>query len=677
VDFFDHQDQARKQTVILIGYFVIAVAIVVLAVYAAAVGILQLIQLTESRSSSAEFDPAFAQPSLWQPDLFFLVSGAVVTVILAGSLHKIWSLGSDGNSVAAGLGGHQVPSNTQDHAERVLLNVVEEMALASGIPVPPVYLLEDEAGINAFAAGTTPQNAVIGITRGALMTFTRDELQGVVAHEFSHILNGDMRLNIRLMGWLHGILALAIIGQTIIRSLIDSSGNNSSDRDSSSKDKGSGTIIFFMAGLALLIIGYIGVFFANLIKSSVSRQREFLADASAVQFTRNPDGIASALKKIGGWTRESKLQSPRAAEVSHMFFSNAIGSTLFATHPPLLTRVQRIDPNFVGPFSETSALDDSLSDFSGTDDKLQQRSSLAQAHTAALNGAAQLTNQPSMLSESAGQPRTEHIRHVHGLVDHLETALDDDVRDPLGAVAVIYGLLLAVPGSDLRETQLAQLDQMSDQRPGQELARVLPAIDRLSPEQRLPVVCLALPALHQMSPHQITEFSRSVRKLIRSDQTVTPFEYAVQRFIANRILPRLQSEPGTPIGHANFSKMQPAFVIVLSTLAHAAGKEQAAAAFNAGIRQLGMNASPMAILPQNQCKLQTLDMALDRLPNAAPSVKSRMLVAFTACVAVDRHVTIEEAEILRVIADTLGCPVPPILTNEVKASPEQLSTSSD
>ena len=674
MDFFDHQDRARKQTVILIGYFIIAVAIVVLAVYAAAVGILQL---TESQRSSAEFDPEFAQHSLWQPELFFLVFGSVVTVILAGSLYKIWSLGSDGNSVAAGLGGCQVPSNTQDHAERVLLNVVEEMALASGIPVPPVYLLEDEKGINAFAAGTTPQNAVIGITRGALMTFTRDELQGVIAHEFSHILNGDMRLNIRLMGWLHGILALAIIGHTIIRTLNYSS-HNSSNRDSSSKDKGSGIIIFFfLAGLALLIIGYIGVFFANLIKSSVSRQREFLADASAVQFTRNPDGIASALKKIGGWRHKSKIQSPRAAEASHMFFSNAIASTLFATHPPLLTRIQRIDPNFDGPFSETSALDDSLSEISGPDDKLQQRSSLAQAHTAALNGADQLRNQPNKLSESAGEPRSEHIRHVHGLVDHLETALDDDIRDPLGAVAVIYGLLLAAPGSDLRETQLAQLDQMSDQRPGQELARVLSAIDNLSPEQRLSVVCLALPALHQMSPHQITEFSRIVKKLIHIDKTVTPFEYAVQRFIAKRILPRLQSEPGTPIGHANFSKMQPAFVIVLSTLAHAAGKDQAEAAFNAGTRQMGATASPMTILPRNQCKLQTLDMALDRLSNAAPGVKSRMLVAFTACVGVDRHVTIEEAEILRVIADALGCPVPPILTTEIKASPKQRSTSSN
>ncbi len=287
----------------------------------------------------------------WHPEFFIVTSGSVLLVITIGSLYKMTMLSGGGESVALALGGRKVPANTRDLAERILLNVVEEMALASGTPVPPVYIMDDEEGINAFAAGTTPQNAVIGITRGAILTLKRDELQGVIAHEFSHILNGDMRLNIRLMGLLHGILVLALIGYMVLR-IVGNSPGRVSTRRSSDDNKGAGGLILAIlaAGVALLIIGYVGVFFAHLIKSAVSRQREFLADASAVQFTRNPSGIADALKKIGGWSKSSKITSPRAEESSHMFFGSAMMLSFFATHPPLAQRIQRIDPNFKGNF---------------------------------------------------------------------------------------------------------------------------------------------------------------------------------------------------------------------------------------------------------------------------------------------------------------------------------------
>ena len=301
MDFFERQDQARRSTRRLIAYFMLAVILIILSIYIAGITIFFGFNVN-------------ADPELpfqwWNPDLFLWITGATLCVVVIGSLYKIFALSKGGEVVARWLGGRLIDSSTSDPQERRLLNVVEEMAIASGTPVPSVFLLEEEKSINAFAAGFTPADAVIGVTRGTLQILSREELQGVIAHEFSHILNGDMRLNIRLIGVLNGILVIAMIGYAILRST----------RTSSSKKNGGGAVLAF--GVALLIIGYVGVFFGKFIKSAVSRQREFLADASAVQFTRDPDGIAGALKKIGGLAHGSRIQNPKAEEMSHLFFSD-------------------------------------------------------------------------------------------------------------------------------------------------------------------------------------------------------------------------------------------------------------------------------------------------------------------------------------------------------------------
>ncbi|MEI7461339.1 MAG: M48 family metallopeptidase, partial [Pirellula sp.] len=352
MDFFDHQERARRNTVLLTIYFVIAIILIIACVYFAVLGILAF--STAGTEQPIPFDG-------WHPELLGSVVVVVGIIIATGSLFKIWALGGHGETVAIALGGVKVPANTTALEERILLNVVEEMALASGTPVPPVYILENESGINAFAAGTSPQNAVIGITRGAITTLRRDELQGVIAHEFSHILNGDMKLNLRLMGLLNGILLIALIGYFFIRSL-----NMVSMRGSSRNDdnKGAAGMVaaLLLLGSALIAIGYIGVFFANMIKSAVSRQREFLADASAVQFTRNPNGISDALKRIGGWKQHARLTSARASESSHMFFGEGVASFFFATHPPLPVRIKRIEPNFQGIFPTTGPVTHSVSE---------------------------------------------------------------------------------------------------------------------------------------------------------------------------------------------------------------------------------------------------------------------------------------------------------------------------
>lgn len=344
-DFFDHQLVARKRTSLLIGYFILAVVLIILAVYGVATAC--LIATTQGQAGISE---------LWDWERLALVATGVSIVILAGSLYKTATLREGGSAIARLLGGELVNPGAATPAQRRLLNIVEEMAIASGTPVPSVYVLKDETSINAFAAGHEPGDAVIAVSQGSLDHLNRDELQGVIAHEFSHILNGDMRLNLRLIGLLHGILLIALIGYTIMRVM----GNSSSSSRSRSKDdeKGNGSAMaIFLMGVGLMAVGYVGVFFGRLIKSAISRQREFLADASAVQFTRNPDGIAGALKKIGGLASGSQIQNQNAEQACHMFFGPGVSfwTEAMATHPPLVERIRRIDPNFDGVFPTIDA----------------------------------------------------------------------------------------------------------------------------------------------------------------------------------------------------------------------------------------------------------------------------------------------------------------------------------
>ena len=657
MDFFQHQDRARRNSVFLLVSFLLTVVCIVAAVYFAFAGILSyLSQTTEQPHGVLE----------WNPLLLLSVTGGVLLLIATGSIYKIWMLGSGGEHVAVSLGGVKVPANTRALEERILLNVVEEMALASGTPVPPVYLLENEIGINAFAAGTTPQNAVIGITRGAINTLSRDELQGVIAHEFSHILNGDMKLNLRLIGLLHGILVIALLGYFLMRLLSELSYHGS--RRNSDDNKGAIGILMGLAlvGAALAVIGYIGVFFANWIKAAVSRQREFLADASAVQFTRNPSGIADALKKIGGWPTHSSLKTARALEASHMFFGSSVMSLMFATHPPLLTRVKRIDPRFSGPFSETKTIVHSDSELVDPRSLSMQRASFAASHQSALSGADALESKPVAVVEQIGEPTTEHIEHVHGLVDQLERTLSEDVRDPLGAVAVIYALLLA-PSTDatVRSAQMNQLESTCDRRALAELKRVLPSVDRLVLEQRLPVVCLALPALHQMSPAQVNAFRLTVRKLIQADRKWSLFEFAVHRFIQKRLVDRLSSPVVSASDAPGPRDIPKAFQIVLSALAHAGGNNSdPRKAFQQACKRGGKIAASIELLPLDMCSLKELDKALNQLENVPPGWKRQMLESFAECIAADGHVTLGETDLFRIISDALGCPMPPIIAKK-------------
>jgi len=641
-DFFERQDIARRNTTRLVILFVLAVLAIMASIdllLAATMGYLAREPATEAVDWTLAADPQL---------LALAVAGTLI-VVGGGSLFKVAQLRGGGRVVAEELGGRRLNPDTPVPSERQLLNVVEEMAIASGTPVPPVYLLDQEEGINAFAAGFSPSDAVIGVTRGAAEQLTRDELQGVMAHEFSHILNGDMRLNIRLIGLLHGILIIGILGYFILRMTAFSGYRRRRSRQE-------GTQLPILAlGAGLMAIGFFGTFFGNLIKAAVSRQREFLADASAVQFTRQPAGLAGALKKIGGLASGSAIQSPNAPEASHLFFGRATWglSGLFSTHPPLSTRVRRIDPSWDGSFPEVAPV---------TDGAVTPRSAVPGVAALADEGAAAagVAQRVARAVGEVGQPREAHIRYAARLVNGLPPAVVSAAHEPHGARAVVYALLLDRKAGP-RQAQIAHLSAAADRGVYEETLRLATPVAQLDVRARLPLLDIAMPALRGLTAAQYERFTQNVSELVQADDAVDPFEWSLRRILLHELETHHANVAPARVRHHTLAPLQPQCELLLSILAHVGQRDAAAAdkAFEQGRRSLN--------LPQGRLRgaagngLAALDDALDTLEEAAPRIKRQILLAAVACITADDTVTATEAELLRALSASLGCPMPPIL----------------
>lgn len=637
MDFFQHQDRARRKTLLLVGLLGLAIASLIALTTVLMVVILASLQ-NGGRTSvqiHTQGTGLFAlSGGILTPELLLTLATGVITVVLLGSLYKWLQLRSGGRAIAEALGGQLLLPDSTRANERKILNVVEEMAIAAGLPVPPVYLL-DEDGINAFAAGYQPQDAVIGITRGAINLLTRDELQGVVAHEFSHILYGDMRLNSHLVSALHGILVIGLLGRLLLR------GSHRTGR----RSKGEGGVA--IVGLGLLAIGYTGIFFGNLIKAAVSRQREYLADAAAVQFTRNPQGIAGALQKIGGFMPGSRLHHPNADEFSHLYFGPArrqLGG-LLATHPPLAERIRRLQPHWHGAFpvvtpppgTTLAAADSSSSDSTPTDGPHARSSHTALLAASAIDSAV----------ASAGNLREPQLQQARQLLDQLPERLITSVRTPFGAEAVVYALLLD-PDPARRDAQLQQLHGSSHPASFRQLPQVLDDLQQARPTWRLPLLELALPVLKQLSEPQFGVFKRNLAALIRSDGSVSLREWSTYRMVTHNLQP--------PAARHNLLQLAQAAVaaqMLLSFMAHTS--PHPAAAYRAGAAELDLT---LPLLAPPACRLPQVDAALVQLRQLRPLHKPRLLKALGRCICQDQQIAVEEAEIFRAIADSLNCPVP-------------------
>jgi Zn-dependent protease with chaperone function len=593
--------------------FVLALTAIVLVLYA-------LVLLGTAGQDSA--GPGW---SWWDPGLFALVSLATLTLVGLGSLYKVLQLSRGGGPVlAASLGGRPVARDSDDLLERRLLNVVDEMAIAAGVPVPRVFVLREEAGINAFAAGYGPGDAVVAVTRGALEQLTRDELQGVVAHEFSHVFHGDMRLNLRLLGLLHGILLIALLGRVLLR-------GSSRGRSRS----GGGLVV---AGLGLMTIGYVGVFFGRLIKAAVSRQREFLADAAAVQYTRNPPGIAGALKKLAGLAGGGLVRHPAAESASHMFFDSGVRffTRLLATHPPLEERIRRLDRSFAPEAGGTGP--------------------------GPAPGAAGLVAgiTPAGVRARVGRVEPAGLDWARALLADLPGTLREAARTPAGGRALLQGLLVA------GETDpAAVLERVLPAQPAAErdaVLTLLPALARAGLAARLPLAELAIGGVTGLPAAERERLSGEVDALVQADRRLSLFEFCVQALL-DQALERRPAAGRRPPGA---ERIRADTGLLLSLLAHAgqADPERARQAFDRATAAAPLD-GPWELAPRRQTSLEGLGVALDRLATVSFRFRGGLIEACVAAIVWDGQVTLAEAQLLQAIGARLGCPVPPLVPGTV------------
>jgi Zn-dependent protease with chaperone function len=649
MNFFERQRNVRKVSRRFVVLFGIAVVLIVAVVDALA---------------------AFAYSVERQPledilTLVIWVSALMIVAIGLTSWVRTRMLRSGGGGrVATQLGGVLVPPDTTDPRLRRLRNVVEEMAIAAGVSVPEVYVLPAESQINAFAAGFSPADAAIAVTAGALERLNRDELQGVIAHEFSHIVNGDMRLNIRLMGTLFGILVLAIIGRILF------------------SVRGGGRNPLPLVGLALIVVGYIGVFFGRMIKAGVSRQREYLADAAAVQYTRQTAGLAGALKKIGGLG--ARLRNDRAEDVSHMLFGEGRLSLLFATHPPLLKRIRTLEPNFEqGQLEELSqrwarnpplglAEDEALGLAPpGSAPPSQQLAPPAppiqppRPPAGALpQRDARIPVRPNDIVQSVGSVRPA----AGSMLDAIPAPLLDRARRPETVLPLVFGLLLAD-----EEATRANQHALLTSRYGREMADATVAeadtLAGLHPVLRLPLAEVAFPALRYRPRPAQEAVLAVIHEMIRVDGRIDVFEYCLSRLLHRELYESMHRASPWAARRAPREVLERATATLLALLARSGSTDTAAAdaAYRAGLAKVLPDTTiPYQPPAAGPVALEDGWPALDALDGPE---KEFLVLGMVTVIGHDGVTTVAEIELLRTVCAVLHCPLPPL----ADASPERVA----
>jgi Zn-dependent protease with chaperone function len=635
MDFWARQAEARQRSRWLILVFVVAVLAVVVAVNVVVLALF------------AVFDSGQVADTAWvarHPQAVTVATLAVLAVVAIANLYKTLSLSSGGGVVARSLGGMRVQADTRDPLQRRLLNVVEEMAIASGVPVPAVYVLEQEAGINAFAAGHTSANAAIAVTRGALEHLNRAELQGVIGHEFSHILNGDMRLNIRLMGLLFGLLVIAIAGRTVSWHAPRRVGRR----------RGDGAGMLLLAGFAVMALGYIGVFFGRLIQAAVSRQREFLADASSVQFTRDAAGLRNALVKIGS-VEGSRIRHPDAEEVAHMLFAPGM-TRWFATHPPLVERIRALDPSFdpaefrdlrlevkPQPLGVVSVVDEPLPK-SFSDPEVLSRQFVPV--------------DPAEVPGRVANPGAREVGYARTLRESLPQAWLSSNGDRAGAAAALLLTLVLDTAPAVRSIQMQRIRASMGEEFETLVDEQIPRVERLLPEQRLPLLGQIVPRLRGLPRETRARILDCLSLLCRADGQIAIFEYALsalaQLYLREMLEPLRQARP-VQLRHV-IAELQ----VVFSTLAEQghASDEARGLAYAQGVARVGLELPPPFRPVPGWAG--ALDRALRCLDGLSPPEKARVIEGLAATVVHDGKVTITEGELLRAICAMLHCPLPPL-----------------
>ena len=623
MNFFRAQDEARGRTTKLVVLLVLAILVLTGTLYVLAV-FLTGYHTVPTRSvgvSSLIFDGAHRD--WFQPKLFCLTTGLALAVILGGSLMRIAELSKGGGAIAVRLGGRLVSGVTKDPAERRYLNVVQEMALAAGLPVPLCFVLDHDNSINAFAAGNSPQDAAVGITRGALLNLTRDELQGVIAHEFSHIGNGDMKLNLRIIGAIAGLTALAQLGYIFFRLAGSVRGKNSAPI----------ALGMILTGVVVLLIGSGGILFAKVIQAAVSREREYLADASAVQFTRNPLGLGSALKKIAGFSGARREASEAELEAQHLFFASSGGflESLFSTHPPINERIRRIDPAFDGIIPDVQPVSVSQEDAS----PISRAAPVASAAP------------PLPVAASRAVPTDHQIQDSVGFRGRISETLRNASDDPVSAMGLVLGLLLRRDPA-LRAAQLSKARNLAGGEVAREAEKFEPLLRALPAGSRVPLLDLSMPALRQLSAEQQDLFRQAITQVgyEAEDGLIVLLIQASMR----RYLSREKNPPSRP------GDLADAYGLVLTAVVRTSGEsaEAQARAYRLGADVLGLPGLSTSLLDGAQIDLQKVDDALGVIAGQSVYDRRKFVRACGAAMLHDDRAEPAEVEIVRAVGDSLG-----------------------
>lgn len=662
MDFFASQERAEKQTRLMLVLFLLAVVCIVVAINLVG-GLVYLFANFSHADSVAQGLYSVPHNAYW------ITTAVVLGVIAYGSISRMAALSGGGAAVAEMIGARRVTADGGDLAERRLTNIVEEMAIAAGIPMPMLYVMDDQPGINAFAAGYSSSEAAITVTKGALDRLNRDELQGVIAHEFSHILNGDMRLNIRLMGVIAGIVTIGAIGSFLMRM-----GGWGDDGGSRRR----GDLRLFALGLAIWLIGCIGVFFGTLIKAAVSRQREFLADASAVQFTRNPEGIGSALYRIV--QHGSDVVQRYAEELSHMYFSAAMDN-FFATHPPLKERIERI----LGPgaaymlkrrFTETpveeeakpespviDALQSSITAAINADGTVEFDNSVSAFGAAATpdpGGPHAVQTTPALLMSSVGQLSAGHVEYARQFIASLPPEVRRAVNTAAGARAALFALVLGEGEGEMRKGQLVLISQRENEMMAAAVERQADLLKPLGIRARMPVFNLAIGALRNLQAAERDATIALMEQLINVDGKVTLGEFVLLALCRSH----LKAAGGA--GTIKYRTVQGAAKSVTTILSLLLRSGQSTVDNYAQIvATIGLTAAEA--VPENGITFHAVEAALGELKLLAPQGKASFIKACLDIVIADGKITITEGELMRAICSTLDVPLPPLIEGQAVA----------
>ena len=641
MNFWARQAEARQRSRWLIAVFIAAVLAIVLAVNFVVLSLFALFDAGQ---------PIVAD-TVWlarHPQAAITTTLVVLAIIGIANLYKSMSLSAGGGAVARSLGGLRVQADTTDPLQQRLVHIVEEMAIASGVPVPSVYVLEQEEGINAFAAGHTPANAAIAVTRGALQNLNRAELQGVIGHEFSHILNGDMRLNVRIMGMLFGLLVIAIAGRTVSWYAPRGSG----------KQRGSGGLLI-LAGVLVMALGYVGVFFGRLIQAAVSRQRELLADASAVQFTRDTTGLRDALLKIGS-VRGSRIRHPDAEEVAHMLFAPGM-TRWFATHPPLQERIRALDPAFDPAEFDNLRLEVKPQPLGVVEVVSNDRLPRSLQHSA-VPAHRSVHLDPAALPGLVGNPGLPEVAQAALLRGSLADKFDGDGGDHIArATALLFALVLDTAPA-VRSNQLQKLRASFGSGLEAHVAGQGERVARLDSGLHLALLGEIVPVVRQLPATARLRILDCLAELCRTDGVTSVFEYAVCTLARSYIGESLGA--GHSARPVQLVHTAPELQILFSTLAihgHTQA-EDAQQAYSAGMAHLGL----LQVPPFNPVPgwSGALDRALRCLDGLPPADKSRLIEAMGITVVHDGQVMRTEAELLRAMCAVLHCPLPPLVEQD-------------